>query len=64
MPTLIEIGTDRDRARAALAASDVTLLRCVEQGQAVPEAWAAYREALREVVRTGEGPVPARPPWP
>lgn len=64
MPMVIEIGTERDRARAALAASDVTLLRCLEEGIAVPEAWATYRAALREVVRTGDGPLPTRPPWP
>lgn len=51
-------------ARDALAASDITVLRCVEQGVAVPEAWVVYREALREVVRTGEGPLPERPDWP
>ena len=52
------------RAQEALDASDITVLRCVEQGQAVPEAWATYRAALREVVRTGEGPLPGRPPYP
>ncbi|WP_426041314.1 hypothetical protein [Brevundimonas sp. TWP2-3-4b1] len=48
----------------ALTASDVTILRCVERGIAVPEAWADYRQALRDVVRLGEGPLPTRPDWP
>ncbi|WP_426050614.1 hypothetical protein [Brevundimonas sp. SL161] len=51
-------------ARQALDASDVTILRCVECGIAVPEAWADYRQALRDVVRLGEGPLPTRPAWP
>lgn len=51
-------------ARAALEASDVTVLRCVERGIAVPEAWADYREALREIVRDGKGEMPTRPDWP
>lgn len=54
----------RDNARAALTASDLTVLRCIEQGVSVPEAWATYRAALREAVRTGDGPLPTRPVYP
>lgn len=54
----------RNEALQALAASDITVLRCVEVGAALPLDWIAYREALREVVRTGEGPLPTRPDWP
>lgn len=54
----------RSEARVALAASDITVLRQVELGQALPQDWIDYREALRDVVRTGEGPVPARPDYP
>lgn len=51
-------------ARSALSASDVTILRCAERNELVPEAWADYRESLREVMRTGVGPLPDRPPYP
>lgn len=52
------------QARSALAASDVTVLRCLEAGQPVPEDWIAYREALRLIVGGGPGPLPARPDYP
>jgi hypothetical protein len=51
-------------ARTALAASDLTVLRCVEAGVAVPEAWVAYRRALREVVAGLATTLPARPDYP
>lgn len=54
----------RGQARAALEASDVTVLRCVERGIAVPEAWADYRGALRQIIRDGDGEMPTRPDWP
>lgn len=57
-------GALRDAARAALDASDVTILRCGERNMAVPQAWADYREALRAIVRDGAGVLPARPDWP
>jgi hypothetical protein len=53
-----------DGARAALARSDVTVLRCVEAGVPVPADWRTYRQALRAVVSTGVGPVPVAPPYP
>jgi hypothetical protein len=37
-------------ARGALTASDLTVLRCVENGITVPAAWATYRKALRAIV--------------
>lgn len=54
----------REAARTALEASDVTILRCGERNIAVPEAWADYRDALRAIVRDGEGDLPVRPDWP
>ena len=70
MPMIFQNGPEltaedvvKSEAREALEASDITVLRCVERGIAVPQAWAAYREALREVVRTGAGELPARPDW-
>lgn len=37
---------ERDRR---LASTDWVALRAIEQGQAVPGAWASYRQALRDV---------------
>jgi hypothetical protein len=56
----------RPSARAALDASDVTILRCVESGVAVPTDWVAYRKALRAIVSGSEmnTPLPPPPPYP
>lgn len=51
-------------ARDALRTSDTTILRCAEQNMLVPDAWADYRQALRDIVQSGEGPLPERPPYP
>lgn len=51
-------------ARRLLAESDVTVLRCYEAGEPVPQAWVDYRAALRLAVGTGEGPLPLRPEYP
>lgn len=55
-------------AQAALDASDITLLRCVEHGLNVPADWVAYRAALRAIVRAGSGDstqaLPTRPAYP
>ncbi|MDB5853303.1 MAG: hypothetical protein JWR22_1344 [Herminiimonas sp.] len=55
------------QAQTALAKSDVTILRCVESGVAVPSAWAGYRAALRAIVAVSTGTpdtLPTRPPFP
>ncbi|MDR3495359.1 MAG: hypothetical protein P4L82_12230 [Ancalomicrobiaceae bacterium] len=51
-------------ARSALTASDMTVLRCVEAGVAVPAEWVAYRRALRAIVAGGSAALPARPAYP
>jgi len=51
-------------ADTALRASDLTLLRCVEAGVALPQAWRDYRAALRALKSGGPGPLPARPAYP
>lgn len=56
------------QAQSALDASDITMIRCVEHGVAVPAEWATYRAALRAIVRATSGdptqPLPARPAYP
>lgn len=56
------------QAQSALDASDITMIRCVEHGVAVPAEWATYRGALRAIVRSASGdptqPLPTRPAYP
>lgn len=59
----------RAQAKAALDASDVTVLRCVEKAIAVPTEWATYRASLRAIVgATTVGdptqPLPTKPAYP
>lgn len=68
-PTAEELWSDyQAMARAALARSDVTILRCVEAGIAVPPEWSEYRRALRAIVGAATGapaqPLPTRPAFP
>lgn len=51
-------------ARSLLQASDVTVLRCVEAGVAVPAELTAYRRALRDVVDGRSNALPERPAYP
>jgi len=56
-----------EQARAALAESDITILRCAEAGVPVPPEWAAFRAGLRAITggRNGaQGALPARPDYP
>jgi hypothetical protein len=56
----------RPAARAALTASDITILRCYEHAVAVPADWTAYRAALRVLVSgpATTGPLPPMPAYP
>jgi hypothetical protein len=52
-------------AQAALDKSDVTIIRCAENGIAVPSAWATYRASLRAIVAGRQaGPLPTEPSFP
>lgn len=51
-------------AKAALDASDITVIRCLEHSVAVPAEWIAYRALLRATVNNGAGPIPAMPAYP
>lgn len=54
------------QAQTALNRSDVTMLRCIEAGIAVPSAWNTYRKALR-AISTGldktSTTLPVQPPF-
>lgn len=56
------------QAQAALTKSDIVLLRCIENGVAVPADWASYRKSLRAILgaKTGDGiqPLPSMPKYP
>jgi hypothetical protein len=55
-------------AKAALDASDITVLRCYENTVTTPAAWSTYRKALRSIVSAASGdptqPLPVRPAYP
>lgn len=44
--------TNRDRRDAKLQDADVKVLRFLETGAPVPQAWLDYRQALRDVPQT------------
>jgi hypothetical protein len=58
----------KNSAFFALHKSDITVLRCLEAGTAVPPEWIAYRQALRDIVSADSGDpaagLPVRPDYP
>ena len=57
----------RDLIRKALASSDLTLLRCVENGIIFPVAWVNYRASLRSLLSStlnADTVIPERPAYP
>lgn len=57
----------RNLIRQALISSDITLLRCIESGIALPDEWVNYRVALRNLLSStlDESTVmPVRPTYP
>jgi hypothetical protein len=51
----------RVQAQALLDKADTSALRALKLGVPVPAGWLAYEEALRVIVRTGTGTIPALP---
>lgn len=52
-------------AKAALKDSDITLMRCIEEGKVFPQSWANYRTSLRNIITNNiQNPLPTRPVYP
>jgi len=58
----------QSQAQIALDKSDITMIRCIENGAAVPAGWVSYRKALRAIIcaTTGDAAkqLPTRPSFP
>jgi hypothetical protein len=54
----------KGQALAALDVSDTTALRCFKAGVPFPAEWQNYTTSLRAIVKSGTGPLPARPAFP
>lgn len=67
-PTKPSWSAYQQSAMAALTESDKTVIRCYENGIALPPAWAEYRKTLRGIVgaQTGDStvPLPTKPAYP
>ena len=58
------IAKAKAEAKTALAASDLTALRCFKAGQPFPAGWKAYVNSLRAIANGGTGPMPVQPDFP
>ena len=47
-----------------LDTTDKTVIRCFENGVAVPQEWKTYRATLRTLITAGGGDPPGRPSYP
>ncbi|BCB26487.1 hypothetical protein SKTS_13730 [Sulfurimicrobium lacus] len=68
-PTDVQLLAEyQSQAKGELVKSDATILRCAENGVAVPVEWATYRAALRLIIGSAIGdhtqPLPIRPSYP
>lgn len=54
----------KQQAQAALNKSDITVIRCAENGVTVTKAWITYRATLRTIINTGKGKLPSQPSYP
>lgn len=67
-PTKASWSAYRENAKAMLADSDEVIMRCYENGVAVPADWVSYRKALRTIVGASAGdsnqPLPTKPAYP
>lgn len=58
------LANNQAKAKACLAKSDITVLRCYEAGISVPPEWVEYRKALRAFIGTIEDPKVSLPQQP
>lgn len=52
------------KAKSELAKSDLTVLRCYENGVSLPEEWKKYRQELRDIVSGSNKELPSTPDYP
>jgi hypothetical protein len=52
------------QAQTELTKSDVTMIRCIEHGVAIPAAWVTYRAELRQVINGTLTTMPTQPAYP
>ena len=58
------LAANKISAIASLQKSDVTLLRCLENGIPIPDTWVQYRKALRALIGGASSILPTTPTYP